>query len=404
MPVWETEYNGQKRDITADTPEQAAVMARFYMAGPGPESAQTLNEGGRTTSFPRLGQPDVALNPATPEGLINLGLGAAAGGVAAPGATLGMAKDAAIYGTAKAGADAFGLPSWTADAVGLMSPANQLKNMFRGWLTRGAEKAVVRGAEGVVAGQAEKAVAARAADEARKAELHALRIEREKMRNEILKAKMEQTAAKAGEAPILPKSAVRAVPEPKPEGAGKILEGRFVKAVPDEPPILPDEAVSAVPEKATLLPKGRRSMATTGGGKAKPGPPPTPPDQLEETLRQSLNALSIAKPSGLQVPRIQIGAQNVGRQVGMTKEAVRQAAGPVLDEALGEASPILPKQALQSIINTMRSIPMAEREAYVARATSGKTLWQVENIRRTLEHLGLLIPAGVAAGEMSQSQ
>jgi pyruvate/2-oxoacid:ferredoxin oxidoreductase beta subunit len=45
----------------------------------------------------------------------------------------------------------------------------------------------------------------------------------------------------------------------------------------------------------------------------------------------------------------------------------------------------------------MKAMPMAEREAYVARATSGKAQWQIENIRRTLEHLGLLLPVGAAA-------
>jgi pyruvate/2-oxoacid:ferredoxin oxidoreductase beta subunit len=52
----------------------------------------------------------------------------------------------------------------------------------------------------------------------------------------------------------------------------------------------------------------------------------------------------------------------------------------------------------------MRAIPIAQREAYVARATSGKAQWQIENIRRTLEHLGLLVPAGVAAGGLAQAE
>lgn len=96
-------------------------------------------------------------------------------------------------------------------------------------------------------------------------------------------------------------------------------------------------------------------------------------------------------------PRIEVGAQRVGREAGLSKEEVRKATGPVLDEELGEASPILPKKALQSIIDTMKKLPMSEREAYVARATSGKAKWQIENIRRTLEHLGLLLPVGAAA-------
>ena len=95
-------------------------------------------------------------------------------------------------------------------------------------------------------------------------------------------------------------------------------------------------------------------------------------------------------------PRVLIGAEKAGRPLGMTKEQVRMETGPVLDEALGEASPILPKNALKSIIDTMKAMPMAEREAYVARATSGKSKWQIENVRRTLEHLGLLLPLGAA--------
>lgn len=98
-------------------------------------------------------------------------------------------------------------------------------------------------------------------------------------------------------------------------------------------------------------------------------------------------------------PRIQIGAEKVGRQAGMTKEAVREATGPVLDEAAGQASPILPKDALSNIIDKLKSLPPGgpEREAYVQAATSGKTKWQVENIRRTLEHLGLLAPVALAS-------
>lgn len=144
-------------------------------------------------------------------------------------------------------------------------------------------------------------------------------------------------------------------------------------------------------------------MATNLGGPARPGPVATPPGDVEAQLQASLDKFR-GQPAGitLQEPRVQTGAQNVGRQVGLTKEEVRKVAGPVLDEALGDASPILPKKALQGIIDKMKSLPVEEREAYVAKATSGKTLWQVENIRRTLEHLGLLLP--VAAGGISLAE
>ena len=104
----------------------------------------------------------------------------------------------------------------------------------------------------------------------------------------------------------------------------------------------------------------------------------------------------------LQGPRIRTGAERVGREAGMTKEAVRQATGPVLDEAVGDASPILPKNVLGRMIDDLKAMPPGspEREAYVARATSGKTKWQVENIRRTLEHLGLIVPAAAGLDAM----
>lgn len=157
-------------------------------------------------------------------------------------------------------------------------------------------------------------------------------------------------------------------------------------------------AAKTVAETAKVLPKGQRAMATNLGGKAKPGPAPTAPEDLEAALRASVEQ------SPLRPPRIDVGAQKVGKSVGMTKEEVRKQTGPVLNEALGEASPILPKQALKSIIDKMKSMPMSEREAYVAKATSGKTQWQVENIRRTLEHLGLLLPVGMAAGAAAREK
>lgn len=107
--------------------------------------------------------------------------------------------------------------------------------------------------------------------------------------------------------------------------------------------------------------------------------------------------------SPLREPRIEQGALRTGRQAGLTKEEVRQQTGPVLNEEPGEASPILPKSALKNIIDTMRSLSPAEREAYVARASSGKTMAQVENLRRTLEHLGLIVPFGVGAALSRQS-
>lgn len=104
--------------------------------------------------------------------------------------------------------------------------------------------------------------------------------------------------------------------------------------------------------------------------------------------------------SPLQQPRVDIGAEKVGRQQGMSKQDVRDTTAPILDEAQGDASPIFPEQALKKMVDALKALPPGgpEREAYVARATSGKSKWQVENIRRTLEHLGLVAPLAVGAG------
>jgi hypothetical protein len=128
---------------------------------------------------------------------------------------------------------------------------------------------------------------------------------------------------------------------------------------------------------------------------------------LEPTAPPNAADVPFTQPAHpLQAPRMETGAERVGKPLGMTKEQVREVAGPVLGETPGSASPILPKQALQKIIDDMRALPKdgPERAAYVARATSGKTQWQVENIRRTLEHLGLVVPAAVGAREAITSQ
>ena len=265
-----------------------------------------------------------------------------------------------------------------------------------------AKGAATQAAKTVAPEVAEEA-AKKVADRAAQMKLRERAIAAAEERNAIAREKLRLKAEKPGPRAV-PKS--EPAPAPRTEGA---------TALKPEPEFIPDEAVSLVAEPLPFRPRGTTKPATNLGGKAKPGPAPTPPDKLEETLRASLDAIKEKKASKqalqaiaekvemspLQAPRIQVGAQRVGKTVGMTKEEVRKQAGPVLDETLGEASPILPIQPFQKIIDTMKAIPRSEREAYVARATSGKTKWQVENIRRTLEHLGLLLPAGAAVGAAS---
>lgn len=103
--------------------------------------------------------------------------------------------------------------------------------------------------------------------------------------------------------------------------------------------------------------------------------------------------------SPLKAPRLEVGAQRVGKAVGMKKEEVRVLTGPRLNEALGEASPILPDEPFYKIVDKMRGMSPDERVAYVAAAKGVKTMSQVENVRRTLQRVGLLLPLGILAAD-----
>lgn len=223
------------------------------------------------------------------------------------------------------------------------------------------------------------------------------------------------------------------IPRPVPSPAAPLLERPAWQTWPQETPVDLSqpvragsltqqeiaERVAAVrangglpPQTADAMPKVRGVIRTT----AQPAPQTAPTQTATEAasvapesvaasegaaLPESWKPFTSVKPeASMRQPRVQIGAERVGRTAGLTKEEVRQQTGPIMGETLGEASPILPQEPLKRIIDTMKAMPPNEREAYVARATAGKTRGQVENIRRTLEHLGLLVAAPVAGGAM----
>jgi hypothetical protein len=265
-----------------------------------------------------------------------------------------------------------------------------------------------------------EAQAVTAAREAAAAEASALRLA-------LQRARLEKTVAgtKALEQRVSDSMRKVAVAEAK--------EARLAKkaglSVPDFRAVAAETAPTAAPiaEQAAaapaVLPAGQRAMPTNLGGAAKPGAAPTPPEKLEEALQATLDAmkakkagavapaenlgtLAAGKPSGaLQPERVQIGAERVGKPLGMTKEQVRMEAGPVLNEARGEASPLLPKQAYASIAEKIKALPRGEaRDAYVKLANSEKAMWNVEAIRRTLETQGLVLPFAAVAGLVIQAQ
>jgi hypothetical protein len=125
---------------------------------------------------------------------------------------------------------------------------------------------------------------------------------------------------------------------------------------------------------------------------------------LEDVLRRSIEAAKAKKAaaaasSPLRGPRLERGAERVGKEVGLTKGEVRVATGPRLNEKIGEASPVLPDQPFDKIYDKMIGMKPEERVAYVARARGVKTASQVETIRRTLARAGLLVPVLPSLGE-----
>lgn len=196
---------------------------------------------------------------------------------------------------------------------------------------------------------------------------------------------------KSAPAPIMQRPAWQTWPQESPVDlttpvkAGSLTQEEIARRVAAV------QANGGLPAQAEAMPKVRGVIRTA----------PAAPQPEPEAMPESWKPFANVKPQpqdALRQPRVEIGAERVGRSAGMTKEAVRQQTGPIVGEELGEASPILPSDPLKRIVDTMKAMPPNEREAYVAQATAGKSRGQVENIRRTLEHLGLLVAAPVAGG------
>lgn len=225
---------------------------------------------------------------------------------------------------------------------------------------------------------------------------------------------LKSTVGWAGDA--LERSAARAgspnatwTQQPDPPAAPAAPAPRPGAPPPAAPPVAAQGLSQA--ERTALARQGyppdliAKIEATAGGqppmpqGRMRMGPASAPPPiQVDPaSLPQSWRDL----PHPLDPQRVDVGAEVTGRAHGMTKQAVRDVATPILDAKPGEASPILPEASLGRIIDTLKAMPpgSAEREAYVARATSGKAQWQIENIRRTLEHLGLIVPIAATGAD-----
>lgn len=415
-----------KKDPTAMFREQLSTAGSFGHT-PQPEempegAAGKLALAGTIASLP-LGVQAAGAPLAALRGLALSAAGASAGGYAGSGLGRGLEIVGAPEGTSEVGGTLGGLVGGVAGPMG--GPMALAKILKVGGGKGGMLARLIGGGE-----EAAKAVAPEVAEESAKraaavARTKELDIATKEARLASIAAKEErakelhQIRVEAARAKAAGKPGPKVVPTPEPAPAPR-TEG--ATALKPEPEFIPDEAVSLVAEPLPFRPRGTTKPATNLGGKAKPGPAPTPPDELEATLQASIDAAKAAKAgavrgkgtplleealdtaSGLKGPRIQEGAQRVGRGVGMTKEEVRTATGPLLGEKLGEASPIIPKEPWTRIVETMKALPKTggHREAYVARAAPGKNRGQMEQLRRTLEQLGLLLPIGAGGVALSE--
>lgn len=297
MPVFELEYGGKTLELEANTPEQAATAARLYFAGRGKadDVAQEANLRGQAAvrdrglddplspEFQALrerGQMEGTAAAAGPTAAI-LGAGVA-GGLAPAGFIPGMLKDTVIYGAAEGAEKLLGLPSWTGEALGAISPVKSLGKLLLGGAVggakRGATAVAAEGAEALASREAAKTAereTARAAAErlaekklelearkvaAREAE-SAARVRAIEERTRAQVAAMQERAARSG----APRSTRAYTPKAAPKTSGaNALEPEFIdesavtvlpfkpkpSTAPADVPFLADDAVSVVESRA----------------------------------------------------------------------------------------------------------------------------------------------------------
>ena len=139
--------------------------------------------------------------------------------------------------------------------------------------------------------------------------------------------------------------------------------------------------------------------------------------QMAPTDRPSMTVAPespMQMPSPLQQPRVDVGAEAVGRQQGMTKQAVRDATGPIRGEAQGEAAG-MPKSPMDRIVQKLidmgpkgQGLEETAREAYAAAGNDPKTRLQVQAYLDALRKVGYAIPLTVGpamvTGRLMQTQ
>lgn len=112
----------------------------------------------------------------------------------------------------------------------------------------------------------------------------------------------------------------------------------------------------------------------------------------------------------LTAPRVDVGAEAVGKAEGLTKQAVRDATGPIYGEQPGEAAPVFPESAYQRMAEKMRAMhpnpgdPSGDATAWDARlnyanqSRDPKSLSQLVSMMRAWRDVHMAVPAAAGAG------
>lgn len=129
-------------------------------------------------------------------------------------------------------------------------------------------------------------------------------------------------------------------------------------------------------------------------------------DAFNRLVDELPDAVSARTASPLLQPRVDIGAEKVGRMNGLSKIDVRNQTGPIRGEAPGEAAgmPAKPRERILDKLIDMgpkgRGLPESEREAYAAAGTSDKTRLQVQAMLDALRKVGFVGAAAAAPSLM----
>ena len=130
------------------------------------------------------------------------------------------------------------------------------------------------------------------------------------------------------------------------------------------------------------------------------------PIALQQAIHGTPDVASVPNGGSLHQPRVEIGAERVGRQSGLSKQAVRDTTGPIRGEAQGAAAG-MPNKPMDRIVQTLidmgpkgQGLPESARESYAAAGNSDKTRLQVQAYLDALRKVGFVAPTAMSASAM----